>query len=199
MGGSRKGERRGGAKPGRIRKTTGRAKPKRAAPKGGGRPKGSKNKPKYDPALVKLLNKRSPVERKEREIDMYRTITGRSFRMPKEVMLDAMRYFENSAVEYSEVLRANLEAAAEAKSPDERIILGEAVSAAEAQVDKYVAMAADIAFKAGPYLHPRLAAVITNPGGDKSSMTMLQQLMQDLDEAGKPARYIDHDASEVAK
>lgn len=196
MGGSRKGERRGGAKPGHIRKTAAPAKPR------GGRPKGSKNKPKYDPALVALLNKRGPAgapERKERELQMYRTIVGSSVRLPKEVMLDAMRYFEASAVEYAEVLRANLEAAARAQSPDERIVLGEAVSQAEGQVDKYVSMAADIAFKAAPYLHPRLAAIVTNVGGDKNPVTMLQMLMQDLDEAGKPARYIDHDPSEVAK
>jgi hypothetical protein len=198
VGGSRKGERRGGAKPGHIRKS---AAPAKRMPRGG-RPKGSKNKPKYDPALVALLNKRGPAgapERKEQELQMYRTIVGSSMRTPKEVMLDAMRYFEASAIEYAEVLRANLEAAALARSPDERIILGEAVSQAEGQVDKYVSMAADIAFKAAPYLHPRLAALITNPGGDRSSMTMLQQLMQDLDEAGKPARYIDHDSGEVMK
>jgi hypothetical protein len=199
MAGSKKGERRGGAKPGHIRKTVVPAAKKPKSPKSkGGRPFGSKNKPKYDPALVALLNKRGHggIERREREIEMYRVITGKSVRLPKEVMLDAMRYFENSAVEYSQVLQANLEAAAEAKTPEERIMLGEAVSQAEGQVDKYVAMAADVAFKAAPYLHPRLAAIITNPGGDKSSMTMLQMLMQDLDEAGKPARFIEHDPDE---
>jgi hypothetical protein len=60
-------------------------------------------------------------------------------------------------------------------------------------------MAADVAFKVAPFVHPRLAALMSGNIGDKSDLTLFQMLMRDLDEAGKPARYIDHDASEVAK
>lgn len=195
MSGSRKGERRGGAKPGHVRKS---AKPP-ALTKRAGRPPGAKNKPKLaavDPEVVMILNKRLSVATKERELEMYFTVTGRRERLPKDVLLSAMRYFEESAIEYSEVLRANLAAAALASSPEAQALMSAAVAAAEGQVDKYISMAADVAFKAAPFVHPRLAALITNPGGDRSAGTLLEILMRDLDEAGKPARYIDHDASE---
>ncbi len=202
MSGSRKGERRGGAKPGHIRKSAVPTSPIAAAKRKAGRPPGARNKPKLmavDPEVAHLLNKHISVATKERELEMYFTVVGRRDRLPKEVLLSAMRYFEETAIEYSQVLRANLESAAAAKGPDAQALLNAAISAAEAQVDKYVAMAADVAFKAAPFVHPRLAAVITNPGGDKAAGTLLEQLMRDLDEAGKPARYIDHDSGEVAK
>lgn len=201
MGGSKKGERRGGAKPGHVRKS---AKPavvvaeKRRA----GRPKGSTNlpKPRIDPEVMLILNKRGQsIADRNKELEMYFTIVGRRERLPKDVLMSAMRYFEESAIEYSEVLRANLEAAARAQGPDAQATLAAAVAQAEGQVDKYISMAADVAFKAAPYVHPRLQATFTNPGGDKSASTLFDMLMRDLDQAGKPARYIDHDASEVAK
>lgn len=204
MSGSRKGERRGGARPGHIRKTAKPAAPNAAAAvkRKAGRPPGALNKPKLsaiDPEVALILNKRIGVSTKERELEMYFTVTGRRERLPKEVLLSAMRYFEESAIEYSEVLRANLEAAGRATGPEAQAVMAAAVASAESQVDKYVSMAADVAFKAAPFVHPRLAALLTNPGGDKSAGTLLELLMRDLDEAGKPARYIDHDASEGAK
>jgi hypothetical protein len=204
MSGSRKGERRGGAKPGHVRKTAkpAIADPAAAVKRKAGRPPGSPNKkkPRIDPEVISILNKRGvSIADREREVEMYFTVVGRRERLPKDVLLNAMRYFEESAIEYSEVLRANLEAAAKATGPQAQAVMAAAVSAAEAQVDKYVSMAADVAFKAAPFVHPRLAALITNPGGDRSAGSLLDLLMRDLDEAGKPARYIDHDAGEVAK
>lgn len=204
MSGSRKGERRGGARPGHIRKTAKPAIPNAAATvkRKAGRPPGAKNKikPRVDPEVVQILNKRGvSIATRERELEMYFTVTGRRERLPKDVLLGAMRYFEESAIEYSEVLRANLEAATRAKGPEAQATMAAAVAAAEGQVDKYVSMAADVAFKAAPFVHPRLAALLTNPGGDKSAGSLLELLMRDLDEAGRPARYIDHDANEGTK
>lgn len=203
MSGSRKGERRGGAKPGHIRKS---AKPAvlgvtAVVKRKPGRPPGAPNKPKprVDPEVLRILNERRPLVERDKKLEMYFTIIGRRERLPKDVLLGAMKYFEECAIEYAEVLRANLEAAAKATGPEARAIMAAAIGAAEAQVDKYVAMAADVAFKAAPFVHPRLAALMTNPGGDRSASTLFDMLMRDLDEAGKPARYIDHDASEVAK
>lgn len=204
MSGSRKGERRGGAKPGHIRKSAKPAVPAPAAAvkRKAGRPPGAPNKikPRIDPEVMLILNKRGvSIADREREVEMYFTITGRRERLPKDVLLNAMRYFEESAIEYSEVLRANLEAAARAQGPQAQAVMAAAVASAEAQVDKYVSMAADVAFKAAPFVHPRLAALLTNPGGDKSASTLFDMLMRDLDEAGKPARYIDHDTGEGVK
>lgn len=209
MGGSKKGERRGGAKPGHVRKSAAPPSPVQAMKRGPGRPPGAKNRPKddpkskhkpqYDPALVKILNKRISVAEREQQLDMYYTIVGKSGRMPKEVMLDAMRYFEDSAVQYSKVLKANLVQAARAETLEEKELLGAAISEAEGLVDKYLSMTVDVAFKVAPFVHPRLAAIMTNEAGDKSTQTLFQMLMRDLDEAGQRPRYIEHDASEVAK
>lgn len=203
MSGSRKGERRGGAKPGHIRKSAKPAVPDvvAAVKRKPGRPPGAPNKvkPRVDPEVLRILNERRPLVERDKKLEMYFTIIGRRERLPKDVLLGAMKYFEECAIEYAEVLHANLEAAAKATGPEARAIMAAAIGAAEAQVDKYVAMAADVAFKAAPFVHPRLAALMTNPGGDRSASTLFDMLMRDLDEAGKPARYIDHDASEVAK
>lgn len=195
MSGSRKGERRGGAKPGHIRKSAKPPEPLVAVKRKAGRPPGSPNKtkPLVDSEVVRILSKRTSIVAKDRELEMYFTVIGRRERLPKDTLLSAMRYFEECAIEYSEVLRANLEAAGRATGPQAQATMAAAVAAAEAQVDKYVSMAADVAFKAAPFVHPRLAALMTNPGGDKSAGTLFEMLMRDLDEAGKPARYIDHD------
>lgn len=195
MPGSRKGERRGGAKPGHIRKTpAGPKKPGKA-----GRPRGAPNKSKFDPQLGVILNKHVSTLQREQELEMYFTVTGKRMRLPKEVMLDAMRYFEETAIEYGEVLRANLQAAAQATTAEESAILGAAVTGAENHLREYLMMAVDVAYKAAPYIHPRLAAFATAPGGDMAPLNALTLLMKDLDEAGRPARYIDHDANEVVK
>jgi hypothetical protein len=196
VSGSRKGERRGGARPGHVRKTAKPPAPDAAQSKRkAGRPFGSKTKPKHviDPEVLLILNRRTSLESRQREVEMYFMVTGKRERLPKDVLLSAMRYFEESAIEYSQVLRANLEEAAKADTPEAQALLSAAVAAAEGQVDKYVSMAADVAFKAAPFVHPRLAALMTNPGGDRSAGSLLDLLMRDLDEAGKPARYIDHD------
>lgn len=198
MAGSRKGERRGGAKPGHIRKSAAPPVPDPVKRKAG-RPKGAKNKPKglaADLNISKILARRTVADR-ELHLEMYRTITGASFRMPKEVLLDAMRYFEHNAVQYAEVLQANLQREAGAQTVEERQVFGDAVSAAEGQVDKYVAMAADVAFKAAPFFHAKLAALITAPGNEQTNQTLLQLLMRDLDEAGRPTRFIDHRPDET--
>ena len=197
MPGSRKGERRGGANPNHIRKTAAPAKPV-VVPK---RRRGQRgpDKPMIDPGVSKLVNRQGvPPARMERDLDMYFTITGRRERLPRDVMLSAMRYFEENAIDYANVLRENMLLAGQVDPDDDlnRAVMTSAIAAAEAQVDKYVSMAADVAFKAAPYLHPRLAAMITAQGTDKSAETLFSMLMRDLDEAGKPARYIDHDPNE---
>ena len=198
MAGSKKGERRGGANPNHIRKTAAPAKVKVPSVARVKRGRGPDKSP-IDPGVAKLVNRdKVPAARMERDLDMYFTITGRRERLPRDVMLSAMRYFEENAIDYANVLRQNLLLAGQVDDDDDvsRAAVNTAIAAAEAQVDKYVSMAADVAFKAAPYLHPRLAAMITAQGTDKSAETLFSMLMRDLDEAGKPARYIDHDPDE---
>lgn len=196
-GGSRKGERRGGAKPRIVRKPKVEGATKRGFGTGGGRVKGSKNKPKTEEQLkarvVEILNRHIPVAQKEKQIEHYFMAVGKRMRLPKDVMLDAMRFFEESAIEWGEVLRANLEQSAAARTPEEVAVFEGAVGVAENRMREYVTMAVDVAYKAAPYVHPRLAAVITNPGGDKSAGNLISDLFRELDEAGRPGRYIDHE------
>ena len=195
-GGSKKGEHRGGAKPKNERSPF--VKGHKLAT---GRPKGSSNKPKFDPNVAAILNNNKiSVAERERRIESYFLITGRRMRMPKEIMIDAMRFFEEQAIDYHEVMAANMELAATAPNDAAKAVYEQAVSAAEVKLNQSLAMAVDVASKAAPFCHPRLAAVVTNPAGDaKNPMNVLALLMQELDEAGKPPRFIDHDASEVAR
>jgi hypothetical protein len=115
-GGSKKGERRGGAKPKNERSPF--VKGHKLAT---GRPKGSPNKPKFDPHVAAVLNNdQISVAERERRIETYFAITGRRVRMPREVMLDAMRFFEEQAIEYHDVMAANMELAASATDEDVR-------------------------------------------------------------------------------
>lgn len=192
-GGSKKGERRGGAKPKNERSPF--VKGHKLAT---GRPKGSKNAPKHDVHVAEILNNAhiSSAER-ERRIETYFAITGRRIRMPREVMLDAMRFFEDQAVDYHEIMTANMELAASAPTPEARAIYEQHVNAAEMKLTQSLGLAVDVAYKVAPFCHPRLAAIVTNPAGDaKNPLNVLALLMQDLDEAGKPPRFIDHQAAE---
>lgn len=203
MGGSKKGERRGGAKPRIVRKPKLETATKRGFGTGGGRVKGSKNKPKTEEKMKErvneILNRHIPIARKEQEIEHYFMAVGRRLRLPKEVMLDAMRFFEESAIEWGEVQRANLIQSAAAKTAEERAIYEQAVSVADMRMREYLTQAVDVAYKVAPYVHPRLAALITNPGGDQSPLNAVAALFKELDEAGRPAGYIDHDPGEVMK
>lgn len=200
MPGSRKGERRGGAKP-RIVKAP---KPStgRGFGTGGGRAKGTKNKVKPDEQVRARVNEilasHRSVPQKEKAIEAYFLAVGRrNMRLPKEVMLDAMRYFEENAIEWGEVQHANMVKSATAKSGEERAIFEAAVAQADARMRESLMMAVDVAYKVAPYVHPRLAALITNPGNEQNPMNAVAALFRELDEAGKPPKYIDHDPAEV--
>lgn len=197
MSGSRKGERRGGAKPGRTRKTA-PASPKARKAKGG-RPRGSEDKSKFHAEVGVILDKHRTPLQKETELEMYFMAVGRRMRLPKAVMLDAMRYFEEMGIEWAEVARANLRKLAVAETEDERLLLERAIEFAETRVRENILMAVDVGYKAAPYVHPRLAALITNPGSGDSPLNAVAQLFKDLDEAGRAPRYIDHDPQEVVK
>lgn len=198
MPGSKKGERRGGAKPGHVRKSA----PKPGGRGGGtgkGRAMGTGNKSKFDPQIGVILNKHNSPLEKEQELEMYFIAVGKRMRLPKEVMLDAMRYLEETGIQWADVVRENMKQLADCTELETRAVFERAIEFAELRVREYILLAVDVAYKAAPYIHPRLAAVITNPGSGESPLNAIAALFKDLDEAGKPAPYIDHDNSEVAK
>ena len=193
MAGSRKGERRGAADPNHIRKTAAPAKARKPKPLGGVPKLGSVG-------LARIVNRpRVGPEQMERDVEAYFLISGKRERPPKDIMLSAARYFEETAIQYARVMQANMVAAAQAQKVEDRVVLEMAVREAEGAVDKYVAMAADTAMKVAPYIHAKLAALITAPGNEKTNATLLSMLMRDLDEAGRQAKYIDHVPTDGAK
>jgi hypothetical protein len=200
MPGSKKGERRGGAKPRIVRKPKIEGATKRGFGTGGGRQVGSKNKPKTEEKMKQrvneILNRHIPVARKEQEIEAYFMAVGKRLRLPKEVMLDAMRYFEEGAIEWAEVQRGNLLKSGLAKTDEEKLIYEQAVATADARMREYLTQAVDVAYKVAPYVHPRLAALITNPQDDRNPLNAVAMLFKELDEAGRPPQYIDHDPGE---
>jgi len=197
VGGSKKGERRGGAKPRIVRKPKIEGATKRGFGTGGGRQVGSKNKPKTEEKMKQrvneILNRHIPVARKEQEIEAYFMAVGKRLRLPKEVMLDAMRFFEENAIEWAEVQRANLLQSAMAKTVEEKTVYEAAVATADMRMREYLTQAVDVAYKVAPYVHPRLAALITNPQDDRNPLNAVAMLFKELDEAGRPPQYIDHD------
>lgn len=189
MTGSKKGERRGGAKG----KRNWVSNPNLG--QDGGRNKGSKDKPKVviGQEVMRIMNSRMQQEAKERQMERYFIVTGKRLRMPKEVMLAAMAFFEEAAVEDVEIMQANLELAGSAESEDEKEPFLKAAALSEERVRTNLTLAVDIAYKVAPYIHPRLSAVMTNSNTGDTSLSILSVLLQDLDEAGRPARYIDNE------
>lgn len=202
MPGSRKGERRGGAKPRIVRPAKGsKTGLGRGLGTGAGRAKGSLNKPKPDAVVrakvLEVLGSHKSVAQKEKAIENYFTAVGRRMRLPKDVMLDAMRFFEDSAADWYDVLQANMQQSALAASDEEKAVFEQAVGVADRAVKESLMLAVDVAYKAAPFVHPRLAALLANPGNDQNPMNAVAALFKELDEAGRPAGYIDHDPNEV--
>lgn len=144
-------------------------------------------------AVGEILNRHISAGQKEKAIEAYLLATGHRMRLPKDVMLTAMRYFEETAIDWGEVLRGNLVKSAMAESDEERAVYEAHVAAAENRLREYLTMAVDVAYKAAPYVHPRLAALITNPGNEQNPLNAVAMLFKELDEAGRPPTYIDHD------
>lgn len=144
-GGSKRGEHRGGAKGER------------------GRPPG----PRFDPA--KGVVGRGPRQKHaksllsvQREENM--RVLLNSGIMPKDVMLSAMRYFQDAADQYRAVMQANLmEAVKFAGEPAKAEVYENAAAAAEARFTYYLREACDVAYKVSPYCHARLMGVVNDP------------------------------------
>lgn len=172
MAGSRKGERRGGAKPGRKR------------PSGGAR---------KDPSLkiskvVSVLAPKGPRQRAptvEREKQIHFLITGHSELLPRDAMLKAMRYFFEKAQHFLNVSQGLI--ATEPETPKQKEEQDQDIIAAEAQVERYFLMGSDIAYKVAPYIHPRLSAIAVAPANAESK-DLFTLLLEEIDAQGRERR-----------
>lgn len=188
MAGSKKGERRGGAKVGKRGKGTPR----------GGRGANTPNKIKIDltpkePTTVRGKGRLT----EERENYMLTLITGNNGRntgmLPKEVMFEAMHYFLDLARTYGDLVRAN--AALVPETEDQRAQLDLLVTRYQNETDKYFIMAADVAFKAAPFYHAKLAAVAMLGTNDPNKQDTITDILKEIDRESR-AKTIEHRSSE---
>ncbi len=126
---------------------------------------------------------------------IYDLITGRPDLMPREGMLEAMRYFFDVAREYLVILKSNLQLRPE--SAEDTGAVNRAITHAESQVERYYVMASDIAYKVAPYVHARLSAMAV-VGNTAGAMDIMQHLLEDIekDERERSMLTIEHRQSE---
>lgn len=188
MAGSKKGERRGGAKSGMRGKGT----------PTGGRGAGTPNKIKIDltpqePSTVRGKGRLT----EEREAYMHTLITGTSSRntsmLPKEVMFEAMHYFLDLARTYGDLVKANAKLVPE--DEQQRAQLDLLIQRYQNETDKYFIMAADVAFKAAPFYHAKLAAVAMLGANDPNKQDTITDILRQIDRESR-AKTIEHRSSE---
>lgn len=188
MAGSKKGERRGGAKHGFKKGNRG----------GPGRPKGSRTSFTLDltPRVKGSPGKHGKALKTiEKERQIHYLITGQSDILPRDAMLEAMRYFFKMADEYRQLALANAEV--EPQNEIQRAKLDAVISECEAKVERYMLLGVDVGYKVAPYLHPRLSAIAVAPQNEKS-MDLFALLIEELDESGRQREFktIEHDAGD---
>ena len=195
MAGSRKGEHRGAANPNRTKPA--RPGSPMAAARKAAKPRKLKTPPFDDPVLKSIVKSRLGPAKVERQLEIYKMVSGSDVTVPKDAMLEVLSYFRETTHDYHKVMLANMERADTAPTAQAREVYEMAAAAAEQKVKEYAMLTLDAGARAAPFCHPRLAAVVDatrNQG--QNPWNILGLLLRDIDEAGKPARYIDHDPNE---
>lgn len=167
MAGSRKGEHRGGAKPGHVATTVaspaGKVKKQRKAP-------------------------RAPKRSEEYYREITRVISGEDMRKdiePRDVMLEAMRYFHAEAME-ERSMKAQLLAQAARLPPDDPrwVTVNQMLGDCQSRIERMHIVATDTAFKVAPYTHAKLSSIeITGP--DKGPVNIIHTLLDDIHKANR--------------
>lgn len=180
MAGSRKGERRGGARLGtRPTKPKGPHKPKFDAKTGTVKPKPAKGQ-------------RMALVTGEREREMLAIITGKSELMPKDVQLATMRTLFGLAHEYQQMMLTAIRAVPSPEMPAARI--DATVEYGERKMVEYLMLSSQVARDAAPFIHPRLAALAVTTDRT-STRDLFDQLLDDINETPR-LRAIEHRADE---
>lgn len=163
----------------------------------GGRGAGTPNKVKIDltpQEPTKVRGKGRLTE--ERERYMHALITGSAGRnaemLPKEVLFEGMHYFLDLARTFADLVRANSRLEVEA---GQRPALDLLIARYQAETDKYYIMAMDVAFKAAPFYHAKLAAVAMLGGNDPNKRDTISEILDEID-ASSRAKVIEHRSSE---
>lgn len=191
-GGSKKGERRGNAKkrpegavelPKAPRKPRTKAKPK------------SKAKITHETREQVMRDSARKRDRNgtwanphaiERRLELSRVIVGDRGAVqdmtPKEVILDAMWYFKQASTDWKRMLGQL--AALDQTRPE----VVAAINKAESEIERYELLASDRAYQVMPIIHPRLAAVAVTQDTGANQETIVEQLLNDIDERQRMQR-----------
>lgn len=159
-GGSKRGEHRGNAKP---RDETG--------------PKAVMHRALKKPTV----EKRAPVSNIEKRIFISQVIHGiqsADDMTPKQVMLDNMHNFQNAAYQYEAMVRHAAQTLPDTE-PNRAMIRG-----LEMEAERNRRIASDEAYKVGPFIHPRLAAIAMR-GDDGTGEDIIQQLYDEIDKRNR--------------
>jgi hypothetical protein len=108
---------------------------------------------------------------------------------PREVMLEAMRYFQDQAREYLQMAQwlrrqvMNLRTQGELEANDLQL------ARVEAMVKDFYQTAVDVAYKCAPYVHSRFQAIAVHTSSNKGPIEMMGLILNEIDEAnrGRPS------------
>jgi hypothetical protein len=108
---------------------------------------------------------------------------------PREVMLNNMHFFMQGAFDWQDHLVKVVDQPVTVESVKE-------IERAQREIERFRQLASDDAYKVAPYIHPRLAAVITNGNAGTSDMDVVTALLDDIDARQRDPRVIEHRAKD---
>lgn len=164
MAGSRKGERRGGAKKGHVA-----------------------TKPKAAPPAPSARLKRSPKRNEEYYREITRVITGDAMKQkdePREVMLEAMQYFVDCARSEKELKEDMIRSLARCTTDAQYAMVSEMLGHSEQRIRELYQLSLDAGFKVAPYVHAKLSSIEIS-GPDKGPINIIETLLDDIHKANK--------------
>lgn len=166
-GGSKKGEHRGAAK----REAKRRGPQRGVVNNPGGRPKGYQNRATRERLAI---------------IGAEIGVAELNGVMPKEIMLNIARTFMQMALNEQAKL-ADLQSQEGVENQTDALI---------GSYERHLVLAADTAYKAGAYYHPRLQALVVGNAQDKSPGDILRSMLDEIDDESRQerqqARQIEH-------
>lgn len=176
-GGSKKGEHRGNAKR---------------------RPEGAETVGEImrDVLAAEPLKNHGSKRRRVQEVDARLVTASRLIHMhagdvrdmtPREVMLNNMHYFMQGAFDWQKHLMDVVDQPVTIESATE-------IERAQKEIERFRQLASEDAYKIAPYLHPRLAAIMTSGGAGDNPADVVQMLLDDIDRRQRDPRVIEHQA-----
>lgn len=173
MGGSVKGEKRGAA--GRVV----------GAAKGKGAPKAPRA-PQQKIGGPEKPHRTHTKASEEYYRDIHRVLNGETGRemQPRELMLEAMRYFHAQAEEHKQMAEWLLDQLKECKAKEDFEQWDVRNDFIGGRIREFYLIAVDIAYKAAPYVHARLSAVQVT-GANNGPIEVVGMLLKEIDEANR--------------